>query len=82
MIHTSRVREGVLPRRTITVFQAMHGNGAYIRIQFGGGLPTLPPPVPQPAAPAQPRPMRAASPRAVYDPHELYPDLDGPEWGA
>ncbi len=23
------------------VFQAMHGNGAYIRIRFGGGLPTV-----------------------------------------
>lgn len=28
------------------VFQAMYGSGAYIPIRFGGGLPTLPDPVP------------------------------------
>ncbi|MGC5798906.1 HIRAN domain-containing protein [Sphingomonas sp. NFX23] len=37
------------------VFQAMHGNRAYIRIRFGGGLPTLPDPVPDVPKPAPPR---------------------------
>lgn len=55
------------------VFQAMHGNGAYIRIRFGGGLPTLPDPVPDVPKPAPPRQMRPAQ-RAVYDPHAFYPD--------
>ena len=35
-------------------FQSMHGNGAYIRIRFGDGLPTLPDPVPDVSLPAQP----------------------------
>ena len=64
-----------------TVFQAMHGNGAYIRIRFGGGLPTLPAPVPDVPKPAPPRQMRLAQ-RPVYDPHAFYPDEDGPESGA
>ncbi len=70
-----------MPGRTIAVFQAMHGNGAYIRIRFGGGVPTLPDPVPDAPVPAQPRPMRPAT-RPVYDPHAFYPDEDGPEFGA
>lgn len=65
----------------VAVFQALHGDGAYIRIRFGGEMPTLPSPAPQPAAPARPRPMRAG-PRPVYDPHAFYPDEDGPEFGA
>jgi hypothetical protein len=63
------------------VFQGMHGDGAYIRIRFGGGLPTLPDPVPDVPPPAQPRPMRPAV-RPVYDPHAFYPDEEGPEFGA
>ncbi|MES3152931.1 HIRAN domain-containing protein [Sphingomonas faeni] len=63
------------------VFQAMHGNGAYIRIRFGGGLPTLPDPVPDVPKPAPPRQMRPAQ-RPVYDPHAFYPDEEGPEFGA
>ncbi len=65
----------------VAVFQAMHGNGAYIRIRFGGGVPTLPDPIPDAPVPAQPRPMRPAA-RQVYDPHAFYPDEEGPEWGA
>lgn len=63
------------------VFQAMHGSGAYIRIRFGGGLPTLPDPVPD--VPKRP-PPRQARPvqRPVYDPHAFYPDEEGPEFGA
>jgi len=63
------------------VFQAMHGSGAYIRIRFGGGLPTLPDPVPDVPKPTPPRQMRPAQ-RPVYDPHAFYPDDDGPEFGA
>jgi hypothetical protein len=65
----------------IAVFQSMHGNGAYIRIRFGGGLPTLPDPVPDVPKPAQPRLMRIAV-RPVYGPHAFYPDEEGPEFGA
>jgi len=65
----------------VAVFQAMHGNGAYNRIRFGGGVPTLPDPVPDAPVPAQPRPMRPAQ-RPVYDPHAFYPDEEGPEFGA
>ncbi len=36
----------------VAVFQAMHGNGAYIRIRLGGGVPTLPDPVPDAPKPA------------------------------
>ena len=63
------------------VFQAMHGNGAYIRIRFGGELPTLPPPVPDGEKRPPPRQMRPAQ-RPVYDPHAFYPDDEGPEFGA
>ena len=63
------------------VFQAIHGSGAYIRIRFGGGLPTLPDPVPDVPKPQPPRQMRPAQ-RPVYDPHAFYPDEEGPEFGA
>ena len=69
------------------IFQGMHGAAAFIRVRFGGGVPTLPPPpdaapvspapAPAPASPA--RPPRGAEP---YDPHAFYPDEEGPEWGA
>ncbi len=66
----------------VAIFQVLHWNEAYIRIRFGGGLPTLPaaPAEPQRARPA-PRPMRAG-PRPVFDPHAFYPDEEGPEFGA
>ena len=68
---------------TIAIFQGMHGQGAYIRIRFGGGLPTLPPA--QAEAPTSPllppRPMRAAA-RPVYDPHAFVLEDDGPEFAA
>ena len=59
---------------TAAVFQAMHGGGAYIRIRFGGGDPTLPPPIADPGPPPPPP-----------DPDRddgFYRDEDGPEWGA
>jgi hypothetical protein len=63
------------------VFQAIHGSGAYIRIRFGGGLPTLPDPVPDVPRREPPRQMCPAT-RPVYDPHAFYPDEEGPEFGA
>jgi len=48
-----RMKEG----ETIAVFQVMHGSGAYIRIRFGGGVPTLPDPVPD--VPKRPPPQQA-----------------------
>ena len=59
---------------TVAVFQAMHGGGAYIRIRFGGGDPTLPPPVADAG--------RRAAPPAPDRSDGFYPDEDGPEWGA
>lgn len=50
------------------IFQALDGTGAYIRIHFGDGAPTLPPPAP------------ATTPN--HEPDRFYPDEDGPEWGA
>ena len=64
------------------VFQGFVHTGAYIRLRFGGGLPTLPPvPVQPQRAPPAPRSMRPG-PRPVFDPHAFYPDEEGPEWGA
>jgi hypothetical protein len=63
------------------VFHAMHGIGAYIRIRFGGGLPTLPDPVPDVPKPRPPRPTRPGQ-RPVYDPHAFYPDEEGLGFGA
>lgn len=63
------------------IFQGIDGAAAFVRVRFGGGMPTLPSPPAQPAArpPAPPRPPRGSEP---YDPHAFYPDEDGPEWGA
>ena len=69
-----RMKEG----EAIAVFQAMHGGGAYIRIRFGGGAPTLPDPVPDVPRRPPPRQARPAQ-RPVYDPHAFYPDEDAPE---
>jgi hypothetical protein len=72
-----RMKEG----ETIAVFQAMHGSGAYIGIRFGGGVPTLPAPVPD--VPKRP-PSRHARPaqHSVYDPRAFYLDEPSLEWGA
>jgi hypothetical protein len=62
------------------IFQGMDGGSTFIRVRFGGGAPTLPPPPSSPApASARPRPSRQSEP---YDPHAFYPDEEGPEWGA
>jgi len=74
---SKRAKEG----EAIAVFQAMHGSGAYIRIRFEGGMPTLPDPVPDVPKRPPPRQARPAQ-RPVYDPHAFYPDGNGPEWGA
>lgn len=49
------------------VFQEARPEIAVIRIRFGGGSPTLPPPRPQPTPPPD---------------DDFYPDPDGPDWGA
>jgi hypothetical protein len=64
----------------VALFQQLHGNVAYLRVRFGGGEPTLPPPAPPLPIPARPRPLRVSPP--VIDPDTFYPDEDGPEWGA
>jgi len=59
---------------TSALFQAMHQGSAYIRIRFGGGDPSLPPPIADPGPPPPPP-----------DPDRddgFYRDEDGPEWGA
>ncbi len=59
---------------TSALFQAMHQGSAYIRIRFGGGDPSLPPPIADPGpAPPPPEPDRDDG---------FYRDEDGPEWGA
>ena len=68
-------------RRGYGASHPTNGNAAYIRIRFGGGLPTLPPPVPDVEKRPPPRQMRPAQ-RPVYDPHAFYPDEEGPEFGA
>ena len=59
---------------TSALFQAMHQGGAYIRIRFGGGDPSLPPPIADPGPPPPP-------PEPDRD-DGFYRDEDGPEWGA
>ena len=59
----------------VAVFQAMTASGAYIRIRFGDGEPTLPPPMLDTAPVSAPV-------RRGHDPDGFYPDDDGPEWGA
>ncbi|MES3092798.1 HIRAN domain-containing protein [Sphingomonas aerolata] len=72
-----RMKEG----EAIAVFQAMHGSGAYIRIRFGGGAPTLPDPVPD--VPKRPPPRQARpGQRPIYDPHAFYLNKEGPEFSA
>jgi hypothetical protein len=62
------------------IFQGLDGASAFIRVRFGGGVPTLPAPSDKPPAPPRsPRPPRRSQP---YDPHAFYPDEEGPEWGA
>ena len=62
-----------------TIFQALHGDAAYVRIRFGGGTPTLPP---LPNATHPPSHLCAVRRPSPIDPDGFYPDEDGPEWGA
>ncbi len=55
----------------VAVFQALVDSMGYVRIRFGGGVPT----VPQPEARSPPR-------AGTFDPDAFYPDPEGPEWGA
>lgn len=59
---------------THAVFQALLASGAYIRIRFGGGQPSLPA--------ATTGSADRSSARPAHDPDVFYPDDAGPEWGA
>ena len=48
------------------IFQGLVGVAAYVRVRFGGGVPTLPP--------------ARSTPTVECD--DFQPDPDGPEWGA
>ncbi len=63
----------------VAIFQGINGGSAFIRVRFGGELPTLPPSPNEATAPRLPRPPRRSEP---YDPHAFYPDEEGPDWGA
>ena len=58
----------------VAVFQALTGSMGYVRIRFGGGVPTLPDP-----GDAE---THAPGRTAAFDPDAFYPDPEGPEWGA
>ncbi len=62
------------------IFQGLDGASAFIRVRFGGGVPTLPAHSDKPPVP--PQPSRPARRSEQYDPHAFYPDEEGPEWGA
>jgi hypothetical protein len=59
------------------IFQGIDGAVGYVRVRFGGGVPTLPQPSPSPSPSHQP-----PAARPPHDPDGFYPDEDGPEWGA
>jgi hypothetical protein len=59
----------------VAIFQGIDGGSAFVRVRFGGGTPTLPPPSDTPLAP--PRLSRAARKSVPYDPHSFQPDEDG-----
>lgn len=68
-----------MPRRTIAMFEGIHKNRAYSRVQFGGSVPTMPDPVPDNPRPAPSRYMRLTS-RSVYDPACSTQTTRGPNW--
>lgn len=62
------------------IFQGLDGGSAFVRVRFGGGVPTLPSPrICNGTAARAPRQPRRTGP---FDPHAFYPDEEGPEWGA
>ncbi len=66
----------MLQEEHVAVFQALVGSMGYVRIRFGGGVPTLPDLVEGELA------ARSRSRAAPFDPDAFYPDPEGPEWGA
>lgn len=57
----------------VAVFQQPGVSAAVIRVRFGGGAPTLPPP----------RPPRQSFDESGHPPDEdFYPDPEGSDWGA
>jgi hypothetical protein len=62
------------------IFQGLDGGSAFVRVRFGGGVPTLPSPrICNGTAARAPQQPRRTGP---FDPHAFYPDEEGPEWGA
>jgi hypothetical protein len=61
----ARLRRGEEVR---AIFQGLRGSVAYIRVRFGGEVPSLPRAADRPAV-------------SVGD-DDFHPDPDGPEWGA
>jgi hypothetical protein len=74
----ARLKRG---EEAIAVFQQLEQAAAYIRVRFGGGVPTLPPERAA-ASPAPQTPRQAPSRSRDLDPDVFYPDPPAPEWGA
>ena len=57
----------------VALYQGLVGTAGYVRVRFGGGAPTLPPPT-----------IVATGPGPVVNRagEDFYPDPEGPEWGA
>ncbi|MEG3091154.1 HIRAN domain-containing protein [Sphingomonas sp. PB1R3] len=62
----ARIRRG---DAVTAIHQGIRGSVAYIRVRFGGGMPTLPEMVEARSEPVAPE-------------EDFHPDPDGPEWGA
>ncbi|OMJ31782.1 hypothetical protein BSZ14_11805 [Sphingomonas sp. Sph1(2015)] len=60
----ARMRRG---EEVQAVYQGLKGSVAYIRVRFGGDMPTVP---------------RAAEPLPERGEDDVFADPDGPEWGA
>lgn len=62
----ARIRRG---EAVAAIHQGIRGSVAYIRVRFGGRMPTLPEMVEARSEPVAPE-------------EDFHPDPDGPEWGA
>lgn len=62
------------------IFQGLDGGSAFVRVRFGGGVPTLP--SPRICHGTAARPSQQPRQTGPFDPHAFYPDEEGPEWGA
>lgn len=62
----------------LAVFQGLEGPAGYVRVRFGGGMPTLP----RAASVSCLVPAAEPAMLSVAGQDEFYPDPEGPEWGA